>query len=486
MGKPSIYPTGVTIYNPEKCFNGYTLFPAIEKGATLVDMNGHVIRMWKDLQGMPNKLLPGGQVFGHLGERNRLYSYQDRTDLVQVDWDGNIIWSFNKHEFIQDPDEIPQWMARCHHDYQREGNPVGYYVPGMDSKTKEGTTLILAHENIVDKKISEKNLLDDCIYEVNWAGDKIWQWHAHEHFKEFNLTESAKNVLARNPNIQNGVSLVGNDKADAKGVGDWLHINSMSTLGPNKWYDDGDERFHPDNIIIDSREACFLAIIDKKTGHIAWQLGPDFYSTEHLRAIGPIIGLHHAHMIPQGLPGAGNILIFDNGGFAGYGNPSETSAFGLKVLKRDHSRIIEIDPLTLEIRWSMTAEDMGYPGGPVARHVFYSPLVSSAQRLPNGNTFITEGCHGRFIEVTAEKEVVWEYISPYFKGKANIVYRAYRYPYDYVPQVNPPLETPVLPIEITDFRVPGAARKDFDHAIVTVSGTHGYSSGSSACVEEVK
>lgn len=99
MGHPSIHPTGTTIYKPEKCFNGYTLYPARENGAILVDMNGKVVHVWKDLQGFPNKLLPGGQVFGSLGVRNTDFGYQDQTDLVQVDWDGNIVWKFDKLEF---------------------------------------------------------------------------------------------------------------------------------------------------------------------------------------------------------------------------------------------------------------------------------------------------------------------------------------------------------------------------------------------------
>lgn len=45
-----------------------------------------------------------------------------------------------------------------------------------------------------------------------------------------------------------------------------MHINSMSVLGENKWYDQGDERFHPENIIIDGRNSNILAIISKKQG----------------------------------------------------------------------------------------------------------------------------------------------------------------------------------------------------------------------------
>ena len=133
----TIFPTGVTIYNPEKCWSGYTIFQAAERGALLIDMNGNEVRMWEGLQGFPNKMLPGGYVMGSLGERNPKYGLQDQTDLVQVDWDGNIVWKFDKAEYIEDPGEEPQWMARQHHDYQREGNTVGYYVPGSDPKNQQ-------------------------------------------------------------------------------------------------------------------------------------------------------------------------------------------------------------------------------------------------------------------------------------------------------------------------------------------------------------
>ena len=44
---------------------------------------------------------------------------------------------------------------------------------------------------------------------------------------------------------------------------------------------------------------------------------------------------------------------------------------------------------------------------------FFSSFVSNAQRLPNGNTLITEGMHGRLFQVTADGDVAWEYHSPY-------------------------------------------------------------------------
>ena len=67
----------------------------------------------------------------------------------------------------------------------------------------------------------------------------------------------------------------------------------MSVLGPNKWYDAGDERFHPDNIIVDGREANIIFIISKATGKITWKIGPDYDTSPELKAIGWIIGQHH-------------------------------------------------------------------------------------------------------------------------------------------------------------------------------------------------
>ena len=159
MGLPSIYPTGVTIYKPEKCWNGYNLVQTIESGALLFDMNGNEVRRWDQFHGFPNKLLPNGNLIGHSGDRNPKYGMQDGLDLVQIDYDGNIVWKFEKFEFVEDEGEEPRWMARTHHDYQREGNPVGYYVPGQIPEVNKGNTLILAHQTLYNKKISDKKLL---------------------------------------------------------------------------------------------------------------------------------------------------------------------------------------------------------------------------------------------------------------------------------------------------------------------------------------
>jgi hypothetical protein len=484
LGYPSVYPTGVTVYDPQRAFSGYTLFQAPGHGALLIDMSGREKQLWEGLHGFPNKLLPGGQVFGSSGERDPRYGAQDQIDLVQVDWDGNVVWRFDRLEHVSDPGTPPRWLARQHHDFQREGNPVGYHAPGQTPLVDRGNTLILVHENVTAPAISDRPLLDDKIIEVDWQGHIVWQWRPFEHFEELGFDREARAVLRDNPNVRAlGSGSLGHD-APSQGVGDWLHINSLSVVGPNPWYDRGDERFHPANLIWDAREANIIAITDKRSGKIVWKLGPRYDGNERERHLGWIIGQHHAHIIPRGLPGEGNLLVFDNGGWAGYGAPNPGAPHGLKTAQRDYSRVLEINPTTLEIEWQYTPKEAGL-AVPLDAARFYSPFISSAQRLPNGNTLITEGSDGRIFEVTREHQTVWEYISPYWRKaplNLNLVYRAYRYPYDWVPQLERPREQAVERLDVKTFRVPGAAPLGRDRSIAVRGATVGAALEGALCV----
>jgi Arylsulfotransferase (ASST) len=423
---PSVYPHGTTIFKPDKAYNGYTLFCVDNFGSFLIDMRGNVVRQWKNVgtADHPVKMMPGGHVMGATGKEGRIIGHEDSNDLAIVDWDDKIIWTYAK--------------AGMHHDFEREGNPVGYYAPGLEPNMKGGKTMILSNKVVKKPRISDKPLLDDIIYIVDEQGKVIWEWLASDHIEEMNISIEARNTMYRYPNyvMSRTPGMVG---------GDWIHLNTASWVGPNKWYDQGDQRFHPDNIIYDGRQTNTTGIIDHKTGKIVWHLGPDFESTKELRDIGCTVGLHHAHVIPKGLPGEGNILIFDNGGMAGFGAPNPTSPYGMNNTRRDYSRVIEIDPVAMKIVWDYDANK----GGNRDLCKFFSDYVSSAQRLPNGNTLICEGSVGRLFEVTAKGETVWEYISPYYQPKENfnMVYRAYRVPYDYVPQLKVPKEEPIIPPE---------------------------------------
>jgi len=163
---------------------------------------------------------------------------------------------------------------------------------------------------------------------------------------------------------------------------EWTHGNTVAETA------DGD-------IVVSFRNISTVVTIERATGQIVWTLGSP-----------PLAQQHDPRPLPDG-----NLLIFDNG-----------------THRRDHpatfSRVIEVDPRTSAIVWQYTDQSL---------FEFFSPYISGAQRLANGNTLICEGCHGRIFEVTREGEVVWEYVSPYFSqdpgppGLNNWIFRAFRY-----------------------------------------------------------
>ena len=368
----SVYPTGTTIFDPDRAWSGYTVLSPLRTQAVIViDMNGNVVKRWDgyvNSAGGPARIFPDGIVMAANGARP---PHQESLELVQRDFEGNLIWRFDRTEQITTSDGKTISSARQHHDWQREDFPAGYYSPVFKPSIEGSNTLILTHKNRARPNVASAELEDDRLIEVSPKSEILWEWVASDHIDELGFSAEARNAIKAAPSVNN-----------ARGSFDWLHVNSATYVGPNRWFDEGDKRFAPNNVIISSREASFIAIVGRD-GSIAWRIGPDFSASKELRAIRQIIGQHHAHLIPKGLPGAGNLLVFDNGGASGYGFPNPNAPNGSGSFARANSRVLEINPVTLELVWSYA--------GPK----FYSSNISGAQRLANGNTLITEGASGR-------------------------------------------------------------------------------------------
>ena len=474
----------LTKRTPGKMAHGYTYVDtAIDQSrglpnkSYLIDSFGNLVHTW-DI-GFGSKLLPNGHVLGGLpfahAEGELVINLHC---LLELDWDNNVVWPPNGATALGpngarfcDPDgqviglstdEFGRSVTWQHHDVQREGNPVGYYAPSQEPETGGGKTLILALDLPPLEEtshISDFPLYSDKIVEVevNDQGTNVlWEWHAHDHFEAtggdlgYGFDEVAKAALKT---IKSGVGnpLLG-DRTD------WLHINDANHLGPNPWCPSPelpscDARFHPDNVIFNTREANFIAIIARHddpqgawvSGDIVWRVGPTF--DYGVGKIDQIIGPHHGHMIPFPLNGSGNIMVFDNGGTAPFGagfGPDENGLPAHPNKFRPYSRVVEFNPITLDVVWIYERPDPNIvpPGENFAP--FRSDLASSAQRLVNKNTLITEALSGRIFEVTEEGELVWEFISPFgpnapygdpAQGTAvpgNLVYRAYRVPEQWV------------------------------------------------------
>jgi len=409
LAGPSVYPTGTTRLDPARAWNSFVLFTGGDNLARLIDLNGNTVHTWKDAAAFSTAIDPAlnGGRRGHvfvtlaLGEGagtdlipGRVNTRISKT-IGELDWDGKPVWQFG--------DKAPGGFARQHHDWARLPN---------------GNTVVLANEVHAVAGFALPKLIDDVIHEVNPAGEIVWTWTAGDHVEEFGFTPEQLKLLRATEDA------------------DYLHLNNMKVVGPNRWFAAGDTRFAPDNLLIDARNANFIAIVDRKTGKVVWTLGPNYPEIPRgaagrklPRPVDQISGQHDAHLIPEGLPGAGNLLVFDNQGEAGYPPVALPPTGG--------SRVLEINPVKKEIVWQYTGEDSGGPSWS-----FRSTHISAARRLPNGNTFIDEGQSGRLFQVTREGDIVWEYVNAYPRlgkdaaGRVTVNHQLYRgqpVPLDWVP-----------------------------------------------------
>src|SRR3954462_4974060 len=101
LAAQSVYPTGTTIYDPTKTWNGYTVLSPLRTQAVIViDMNGNVVKRWDGFNnsaGGPARIFPDGVVMSASGSRPGL---QESLELVERDFEGNLIWRFDHGEQV--------------------------------------------------------------------------------------------------------------------------------------------------------------------------------------------------------------------------------------------------------------------------------------------------------------------------------------------------------------------------------------------------
>ena len=264
--------------------------------------------------------------------------------VKEYSWDGDLTWYFQ----LADKHNSP------HHDLIRMRN---------------GNYLVLAHDG---------HGHSDYLLEIDRDGVVVWEWWFEDHAANF-------------PNWDP-------DSTDPS------HTNSISELPPNGWYDTGDERFRPGNILASARNLNTIFIIDKAKGDVVWT-----YSKG-------LDGQHEAAMIDQDMQGAGLITVFNN---------------GLENLfEYRRSKAQAINPVTGELVWEYGSD------------FFFSSVGGTTQPLPGNSVLITSSHGGRVFEVTRRGRIVWEWAPPF------LPMRAERVPYDHCPQLAElplPVEVPIFP-----------------------------------------
>ena len=434
-------PTVGLLLNEPEAFPGYTLFkgprrvfPFPERNFYLIDNQGRVAYAWPQ-SGNDATLLPNGNLLlgGRLGQDGETV----RRGVKEIAPDGTIVW---------------EYRYLVHHDFLKLPNG-NFLLLARERKTR--TEAIAAGAD--PSRLPNRGVLVDYLVEVQptgpTAGTIVWQWHIWDHLIQgFDPDKPNYGVVAEHPeriNLNFVLDTTGNDRNG------WIHANALD--------------YHPelDQIMISARNFSEVWIIDHSTTTVeaagtvggnsgrggdllyrwgnpqAWQAGD--YADQQL------FWHHDAHWIAPGLPGAGNVLIFNNG-------------WEQTGLERGYSSVVE---LTLPAAGYTYRREPGLPYGPAepvwtytaANPVdFYAHFLSNAQRLPNGNTLINDGPRGTFFEVTPAGKTVWKYVNPltetgpatqgYVMPKGdNDVYRIFRYPPDYPGLQNLDL-TPGEPIEL--------------------------------------
>jgi hypothetical protein len=433
--------------NQPAAFVGYTLIAPLRSTKTyLVDMEGRVVREWTSQYGAGQDayLLENGNLLraAHMSDDEMLFAGASQGGRIQeFTWDGELVWDFKFHD--------ERYLR--HHAITRMPNGN---IMMIVWERKSADECVAAG---VNPEYANGDILVDCLIEVKpngkMGGDVVWEWHLWDHLvQDHDKTKDNFGDVAAHPELVDanyarsrggffgnfardfggrdmdgeakgaakaregqtdeavkrlqGLGYVGTSRGPRMPIADWNHVNGVSYNAKL------------DQVMISPREFNEVWIIDHSTttveaashrggrsgkgGDLLYRWGnPEAYRAG-TKADQQLFSQHDTHWIPDGLPGAGHMLVFNNGGSRGYSSVDEVvlppvDSQGNYPLER--GRPYGPDSPT----WTYTTEN---------RKDFMAPLMSGAQRLPNGNTLICTGFSGEVFEVTPNKELVWKLIVP--------------------------------------------------------------------------
>ena len=445
-------PTELLLCDKERAFNGYTLF-GVGGRTYLLDMDGRVVHLWPI--GTNPHLLDNGNILD--AGKDDPSGFQG---FKEVDWDGKTVWEYTEKREGYAP----------HHDWVRIFN----------KKLNAPTTLYIANKSITreqaiaagadPKKGPYRDGQMDAVVEVDMQGNVVWEWCFFDHVVQ-DVDPAKPNYVGQGKTVADHPGRINLNMPGRPLKRDWLHCNSMdyntesghiviNSVQGELYVVDHDGTFIAGDAKISIAKAASPA------GDFLYRFGdPARYAqgdppcvlenwdnaTSGHKQMG---GAHDVHWIRPGLSGAGHIMVLNNGQYL-YQRTPQSSALeinpfldangrdtgeyvnppdaGYRRETYDHDTHNQPRQISRQIVWSFRS---------VNSHGFFSHIGCSAQRLPNGNTFICSDTEGHFFEVTADGRLVWEYINPVTRDGAvkvlgdvlpmtNSVFRAYRYAADH-------------------------------------------------------
>jgi len=415
------------IKNTDKAFPGYTLFaPKHFTKIYLLRNDGQIVNEWESEYepGQSVYLLPNGNLLHCCLTKNKAFiGGGEGGRLEEFDWDGNLVWEY----WLSDDKNL------MHHDIapMPNGNILAMVV---ELKTMEDVQQAGFNPNVM----RDRQLFPDYVVEIEKTGPKsgkiVWEWHVWDHLvQDYDRSKDNYGDVAKHP------ELIDPNGSGRRSKAFWNHFNSI------------DYNAELDQIVISVRGNSEIWVVDHSTttaeaaghrggrcgkgGDLLYRWGNPVTYKQGSERDQLLFQQHDAQWIPAGYPGAGNMLIFNNGLGLGYSSVDEI-----------------VMPVDDNGCYRLGASGTYGPDQPVWRYTdpnketFYSQEISGAHRLPNGNTLICAGVHGTLFEVTPEGETVWEYVNPVTsrvlkQGESvpldhryhaqNAVFKVHRYALDY-------------------------------------------------------
>ncbi|MEZ6129416.1 MAG: aryl-sulfate sulfotransferase [Planctomycetaceae bacterium] len=374
---------------------GYVLVsPLSARRSFLLDNDGRVVHVWKADRkpGQASYLLEDGSLL-RAGKVDEFFQFPSTTGsggrIQKFNWDGDLIWDFVSSS--------PYRMS--HHDLEPMPNGNVLCIV-WESYTRE----VAEQAGRAPDRLVGDVLWFDAVFELKPTGlntaDVVWKWSVRDHVvQDFDESKDNYGDPADHPELVDINFML-------RPVADWVHMNSVD--------------YNPDldQIMVCSRSLSEFWIIDHSTtteearghtggrygrgGDLLYRWGNPVVYRQGTPKDRKLYNPHDAHWIPKGLPGAGHVLIFNNG----LPNTDEdfSSADEIALPLNDDGTYARDDDSAYgptELTW--TFEDPGK---------LFSPRISSAQRLPNGNTLICSGTQHLLLEVTQDAKIAWIYRNP--------------------------------------------------------------------------
>ncbi len=385
--------------NDSRAWEGYTLIAPKHYGSTyLINNQGRLVHSWSGSKYEPGQsvyLLENGNLLRACMVKGQLSSGGGEGGRVEeYDWDGNLVWQldYSTSQYTQ------------HHDIKPlpNGNILMLVV---EKKTYDEAIAAGFDPSKFQSQIQQQGyMLPDSVIEIKptrpSGGTVVWSWHVWDHLiQDYASSKANYGSVAAHPELINPAADGGQIPSF------WNHMNAIYY---NAAFDQimlsvrgNSEIWVIDHSTTDAEAAGHSGGKYGKGGDLLYRWGNPIMYRAGTKSDQKLFQQHDAQWIDAGYPGAGNILVFNNG------------------LGRNYSTIDEFTPpVDSKGNYSYTSgsafgpKDFAwtYKANPPAS--LYAEAISGAQRLPNGNTLITDGTHGTFIEVTAGGETVWKYVNP--------------------------------------------------------------------------